>query len=39
MKDTCTKPKVGRIKGGKWGWHGVVGSGRGKTETTVLEQK
>ena len=28
IKDTWTKPKVGRIKGGKWGWlgwGGVVG--------------
>ena len=22
MKDTWTKPKGGRIKGGKWGWLG-----------------
>ena len=27
IKDTWTKPKAGRIKGGKWGWLvlGVVG--------------
>ena len=28
IKDTWTKPKRGRIKGGKWGWlgwRGVVG--------------
>ena len=38
MKDTRTKPKGDRIKGGRWGgWGG--GSGRGKTETTVLEQQ
>ena len=38
VKDTRTKPKGDRIKGGRWGgWGG--GSGRGKTETTVLEQQ
>ena len=25
IKDTWTKPKWGRIKGGKWGWLGWVG--------------
>ena len=37
IKDTWTKPKGGRIKGGKWGWleWGAVGG----METTVLEQQ
>ena len=39
IKDICTKPKGGRIKGGKWGWLGWQGSGREKMETTVLEQQ
>ena len=37
IKDTWTKPRVGRIGGGRWGWLGlgrVVGR---KMETTVLE--
>ena len=34
IKDTWTKPKRGRIKGGKWGWLGW-----GKMKTTVLEQQ
>ena len=38
-KDTWTKPKRGRIKGGNWGWLGSGGSGWGETETTVLEQR
>ena len=25
IKDICTKPKGGRIKGGKWGWLGLGG--------------
>ena len=39
IKDTWTKPKVGRIKGGKWGWllwRTAVG---GEMEITVLEQQ
>ena len=38
-KDTWTKPKVGRIDGGRWEWLGWGGSGGGKMETTVLEQQ
>ena len=37
MKDTWTKPKSGRIKGSGDGWGGE--SGRGKVETTLLEQQ
>ena len=38
-KDTWTKPKRGRIEGGRWGWVGR-GSGAGAwgIETTVLEK-
>ena len=39
IKDTWTKPKRGRIKGRKWGWLGLGGSGREKMETTVLEKQ
>ena len=37
VKDPWTKPKSGRIEGGRWGW---VGWGRvgGEMETTILEQ-
>ena len=28
IKDTWTKPKGARVKGGKWGWLGCRGSGR-----------
>ena len=35
MKDPWTKPKVGRIEDGRWGWVGE--SGGGKMETTVFE--
>ena len=38
IKDTWTKPKEGRIEGGRWGRVGPGGSGRGKMQTTVLEQ-
>ena len=39
INDTCTKPKVGRIEGGrKVVRAGVGGSCDGKMETTVLEQ-
>ena len=36
IKDTWTKPKRGRIKGGKWGGWGR-GSDGGEMETTILE--
>ena len=36
-KGHWTKPKKGRIKGGRWGWL-EWGSGGKKMETTVLEQ-
>ena len=39
IKDTWTKPKGGRINGGRWGWLGWGVSGGGKVETTVLEQQ
>ena len=29
IKDTWTKPKRGRIEGGRWGWLGSGGSGGG----------
>ena len=35
IKDTWTKSKEGRIKGGKWAWLGVEWGG--EMETTVLE--
>ena len=38
IKDPWTKPKRGRIKGGRWGWVGQ-GRGGGTMETTVLEQQ
>ena len=39
-EDTWTKPKEGRIEGGgRDGWGGVGGSGKGKMETTVLKPK
>ena len=34
IKDTWTKPKWGRIKGGKWGWLGWE-----EMETTVFEKQ
>ena len=30
IKDTWTKPKRGRIKGGRWGWLGLGGVVGGK---------
>ena len=30
IKDTLTRPKVGMIKGGKWGWLGWGGVVEGK---------
>ena len=36
MKDPWKKPKWGRIEGGRWG---ARKSGRGKMETTALEQQ
>ena len=38
IKDTWTKPKGGKSKGGKWEWQ-VCGVDRGKMETTILEQQ
>ena len=35
IKDPWTKPKLGRIEGGKWGGWG----GGEKIKTTVLEQQ
>ena len=37
VKDTWTKPKRGRIKGGKWGWLVWRGEWKGEMETTVLK--
>ena len=37
IKDTWTKPKGGRITGGKWGWLGE--GSEGKMETPVLEEQ
>ena len=40
IKDTRTKPKGGRIEGGRWGWLGLGGAvGKGGMETTALEQQ
>ena len=39
IKDTWTKPKGGRIEGGRWGWLEWGGHGERKMETTVLEQQ
>ena len=39
IKDTWTKPKGGRIEGGRCGWLGSGGNGEEKMETTVLEQQ
>ena len=38
IKDTWTKPKRGRIKGGRWGWLGWE-DWWGEMVTTVLEQQ
>ena len=41
IKDSWTKPKWGRMEGGRWGWlgwGGLVGRGAGGMETTILEQ-
>ena len=40
IKDTWTKPKWGRIKGGRWGQLGLGGRliGR-KMKTSILEQQ
>ena len=38
IKDTWTKPKWGKIKGGRWGWLGW-GEFWGEMETIVLEQQ
>ena len=39
IKDTWTKPKGGRIKGGKWGWLWWGGVVVGEMETTILERQ
>ena len=39
MKDTWTKPKRGKIEGGRWGWWGLEELWGGGMETTVLEQQ
>ena len=39
IKDTLTKPKWGRIKGGKWGWLRLGGSGGRKMKTPILERQ
>ena len=39
VKDPWTKPKRGRIEGGRWGWVGQVEHGGGEMETTVFEQQ
>ena len=39
IKDTWTKPKVGRFKDGRQGWVGQGGMLGGEVETTVLEQQ
>ena len=36
IKDTWTKPKRGRIKGGKWGWLGSGGVVGGKWRQLFL---
>ena len=38
IKDPWTKPKGGKIEGGRWGVGGARESGSRKMETTVLEQ-
>ena len=38
INDPLTKPKWGRMEGGRWGWLGWRGVG-GEMETTVLEQQ
>ena len=38
IKDRWTKPKVGRIEGGRWEWLGW-GKWKGEMETTVLTQQ
>ena len=39
VKDPGTKPKAGRIEGGRWGWLESGSGGGGEMETTVLEQQ
>ena len=39
VKDPWTRPKAGRIEGGRWGWVGWGTSDGRKMETTVLEQQ
>ena len=37
IKDPWTKPKGGRIEGGRWGWVGLGRVVGGVMETTVFE--
>ena len=39
IKGTWTKPKLGGIRGGRWGWLRWGESGKGKRQTTILEQQ
>ena len=39
IKDTWTKPKWGRIEGGRWGWLGLGESGGGGRKAPVLKQQ
>ena len=39
IKDTWTKTRCCRIKGGRLGWLGLGGSGWREMETIVLEQQ
>ena len=39
IKDTWTKPKKGRIEGGRWEWLEWGRSSGGNMETSVLEQQ
>ena len=38
-KGHIDKTKAGGIRGGRWGWLGLGGSGGEKRQTTVLEQQ
>ena len=37
IKDAWTKPNGGRMEGGRWGWLGLGGSGRGKWRQLYLK--
>ena len=39
IKDLWTKPKEGRIEGGRWGWLGWGGVVRGKWRQLYLNNK